>query len=445
MAGGVGIALAMFAAMLALMALRVPVWLAMFLPGAAGYVWLSSVDAWLAYLKGLGFARFSLYDLSVVPLFILMGQFAAQGGLSQSLFRAAAAFVGHRRGGMAQASVLACAAFGAVCGSSVATAATVGQVALPQMQRYRYEPALAAATVAAAGTLGILIPPSVVLVVYAIVAEQSIAKLFAAALLPGLIAAAGYCAAIALYCRAHPQAGPAEARQGGRERLQALVAVWPVLAIFAGVFGGIYGGVFTAVEGAAVGALLTLAMGLGRGELDRAGIRRAVLATAITTAMVFMIFVGADMLNAALALTRMPERLAALVAGLDLPPLLVVAGILAFFILLGGVMDELSMLLLALPVVLPTVLGLELFGLPPESLAIWFGVLLLCVVNIGLIAPPVGLNVYVVHGVARGALGDSPMSATYARAMIFLAADGLRLLLLLAFPPLALWLVQFVG
>ncbi len=445
MDANLALALALFAAMLALMALRVPIWLAMFLPGAAGYVWLSSADAWLAYLKGLAFARFSLYDLSVVPLFILMGQLATQSGLSQALFRAAAAFVGHWRGGVAQASVLTCAAFGAVCGSSVATAATVGQVALPQMQRYRYQPALAAATVAAGGTLGILIPPSVVLVLYAIVAEQNIAKLFAAALIPGLIAAAGYCLAIALYCRKRPDAGPAEPRQGARERLRTLAAVWPVLAIFGGVFGGIYGGVFTAVEGAAVGALLTLVVGLTRERLGWAGVRRAALATATTTGMIFMIFVGADMLNAALALTQMPARLADLVARLDVPALVVVAGILVFFIVLGGVMDELSMLLLALPVLLPTVLALELFGLAPQDKAIWFGILVLCVVNIGLIAPPVGLNVYVVHGVARGALAGVSMAATYRRVLIFLAADGLRLLLLLAFPAISLWLVRFVG
>jgi len=445
MDAGLGAALLMFAAMLVLMALRVPIWVAMFLPGVAGYAWLSSTDALLAYLKGLAIARFSIYDLSVVPLFILMGQFAAQGGLSRALFRAAAAFVGHWRGGVAQASVLACAAFGAVCGSSVATAATIGQVALPEMKRYRYEPALATATVAAGGTLGILIPPSVVLVVYAIIAEQNIAKLFAAALVPGLIAAAGYCVAIALFCRARPESGPAEPRQGLRERLRTLAAVWPVLLIFAGVFGGIYGGVFTAVEGAAVGAMLTLGTGIMRGELRWPGLRRSLLSAALTTAMIFMIFVGADMLNAALALTQMPGRVAELVARLQWPPVMIIGGILLFYIVLGGVMDELSMLLLTLPVLLPTVLGLDLYGLAPEAKAIWFGILVLCVVNIGLIAPPVGLNVYVVHGIARSLGEPVPMAATYRRVLIFLAADAVRLLLLLAFPAFALWLVGFVG
>lgn len=436
-----GSAVLLFAAMLVLMALRMPIWVAMFVPGAAGYVWLASGEAWIAYLKGLAFARFSIYDLSVIPLFILMGQFAAQGGLSRALFAAAAAFVGHWRGGVAQASVLACAAFGAVCGSSVATAATIGHVALPEMKRYRYEPALATATVAAGGTLGILIPPSVVLVVYAIIAEQNIAKLFAAALVPGLIALLGYLAAIALFCRARPLAGPAEPRQDGAARLRLLRSVWPVLGVFALVFGGIYGGVFTAVEGAAVGALLTLLAGVGRAGMGWRGMQRALLSTAVTTGMIFMIFVGADMLNTALALTGMPAQVMSMVAQSTWPPLLVVAAILLLYIVLGAVMDELSMLLLTLPVLLPTVLALDLYGLAPEAKAIWFGILVLCVVNIGLIAPPVGLNVYVVHGIA----GDVPMTATYRRAMIFLAADAVRLSLLLAFPALSLWLVQFVS
>ena len=438
-------ALLMFGAMLVLMALRVPIWVAMFVPGAIGYAWLAGADTWLASLKGLVFARFSIYDLSVVPLFILMGQFASAGGLSRALFRAASALVGHRRGGVAQASVIASAAFGAVCGSSVATAATIGQVALPEMKRVRYDPALACATVAAGGTLGILIPPSVVLVIYAIVAEQNIAKLFAAALLPGVLAAAGYCAAIWLVCRRDPAAGPAEPTQPGGERVRSLLGVWPVLAIFGGVFGGIYGGVFTAVEGAAVGALLTLVAGIARGELGWTALRGALLATASATAMIFMIFVGADMLNSALALTQMPARIADLVSHLNVPPLLVVAAILVFYIVLGGVMDELSMLLLTLPVLLPAVMGLDLLGLAPEAKAIWFGILVLCVVNIGLIAPPVGLNVYVVQGIARSVGIDVPMGAIYRRVLVFVAADLLRLLLLLLVPAISLWMVQYIG
>ena len=430
----------LFAAMLVLMALRVPIWVAMFLPGVAGYLIMASHGALLGQLKGLVFARFSIYDLSVIPLFILMGHFATQGGLSAALFRCAAAFVGHWRGGLAQASVIACAAFGAVCGSSVATAATIANVALPEMKRFRYDGGFATATLAAGGTLGILIPPSVVLVIYAIIAEQNIAKLFAAAMIPGLIAATGYCIAIAVFMRFRPQDGPAELRQSWAERLRTVVSVWPVVMIFGLVFGGIYGGVFTATEGAAFGALLTCVVGLASGELRWSGLKRAFLATAETTAVIFLIFIGADMLNSALALTQMPAKLAAFVGELGWPPLAVIAAILVFYIVLGGVMDELSMLLLTLPVLFPTVMQLELFGLSPQDKALWFGVLVLCVVNIGLIAPPVGLNVYIVNGLAR----DVPMARTYRYVFIFLASDAVRTTLLVFFPILSLWLVGFV-
>jgi len=430
----------LFAAMLALMALRVPIWAAMFVPGALGYLWLSGAEPLLASLKGLAFARFSIYDLSVIPLFLLMGHLATQGGLSAALFRAAAAFVGHWRGGLAQASILACAAFGSICGSSVATAATISQVALPEMRRYRYDGGFATATLAAGGTLGILIPPSVVLVLYAILTEQSIAKLFAAALVPGVVAAALYCGAIAIFMRFRPLFGPAEPRVPMRERLVTLGGVLPVVTIFAGVLGGIYGGVFTATEAASVGALATAVVGFATRQLTLPRLGRALLATAETTGAIFMIFIGADLLNAALALSQMPAQVAALITQIDLPPLAIVAGVLVFYIVLGGVMDELSMLLLTLPVVFPAVMQLPLFGLGLEQKAVWFGVLLLTVVNIGLIAPPVGLNVYVVGMQAR----DVPIARTYRFVSIFLAADALRLMLLVSVPALSLWLVQFV-
>lgn len=430
--------------MLLLMALRAPLWVAMLIPGALGYVLISGVGPLLGQLKGLVFARFSIYDLSVIPLFLLMGHLASQGGLSAALFRCAAAFVGHWRGGLAQASVLACAVFGAVCGSSVATAATVSSVALPEMKRFGYDGGLATATLAAGGTLGILIPPSVVLVVYAILTEQNIAKLFAAAMLPGLIAVLGYGAALALLMRFRPQDGPAQARQSWRARGRSALQVWPVLLIFVLVFGGIYGGVFTATEGAAVGVLLTLGVSFFVGDLRRAGLMRAVLATAQTSAMIFLIFIGADLLNSALALTQMPARLATLVGELGWPPLAVIAAILLFYIVLGGVMDELSMLLLTLPVLFPLVMQLELHGLGPEQKALWFGMLVLCVVNIGLIAPPVGLNVYVVNGLAKEVPLQVPMARTYKYVFVFLGADVLRMVLLLSFPVLSLWLVRWV-
>ncbi|MFO1283172.1 MAG: TRAP transporter large permease [Burkholderiales bacterium] len=430
----------LFAAMIALMVVRVPIAVAMFVPGAIGYVALSGLSPMLAHLKGALWARFSVYDLSVIPLFILMGQFATQGGLSRALFRAASAFVGHLRGGLAMAAVLACAAFGAICGSSVATAATVAQVALPEMKAFNYSGRLSTATLAAGGTLGILIPPSVVLVVYAILTEQNIAKLFAAATLPGIIAAGGYLAAIALTVQRNPELGPAQPRHSWRERMTTLAGIWPVAAIFLIVFGGIYGGVFTPTEGAAVGAVATFVAGLAMRELDFEGIKRSFLATAETSGMIFMIFVGADMLNSALALSQLPAQLAQQVAGLGLPPLMIVVGILLFYIVLGSVMDELSMILLTIPVLFPTVMGLDLYGLAPTDKAIWFGILVLMVVEIGLIAPPVGLNVYVVNGMAR----DVPMSETYRGVFPFLVSDAIRVALLVLFPPLSLWLVHLL-
>jgi C4-dicarboxylate transporter, DctM subunit len=434
------IGLTLFGAMLALMALRVPIAIAMFVPGAVGYIALSGWLPLQSHLKGALFARFSVYDLSVIPLFLLMGQFATQGGLSRALFRAASSFIGHFRGGLAMAAVLACAAFGAICGSSVATAATVAQVALPEMKAFGYSGRLSTATLAAGGTLGILIPPSVVLVVYAILTEQNIAKLFAAATLPGLIAAAGYLVAIGVYVRLHPDQGPAQPRHPWPERWASLRGVWPVAAIFVIVFGGIYGGVFTPTEGAAVGAVATFVAGLALRELDRAGIRRAFLSTAETSGMIFMIFMGADMLNSALALSQLPAQLAQVVAGIGLPPLVIVGGILLFYVALGCVMDELSMILLTIPVIFPAVMGLDLFGLNPTEKAIWFGILVLMVVEIGLIAPPVGLNVYVVNGMAR----DVPMSETYRGVVPFLISDALRVLLLLFFPAVSLWLVRLL-
>jgi C4-dicarboxylate transporter, DctM subunit len=433
--------LALFAAMLALMALRVPIAIAMFIPGAVGYALLTSPAVVLNHLKGAAWARLSVYDLSVIPLFLLMGQFATQGGLSRALFRFTNTLVGHRRAGMAMAAVLACAAFGTICGSSVATAATVTQVALPEMRRHHYADRLATATLAAGGTLGILIPPSVPLVIYAILTEQNIARLFAAAVVPGLLAAAGYIAAIGVYTWLVPGQAPAHARASRRERLDATRAVWPIGAIFALVFGGIYGGLFTPTEGAGVGAAGTFVTGVARRELGLAALQRAFLGTAETTAMVFMIFLGADMLNSALAVSQMPAVLAQSVAELSLPPLAVVAGILLFYVLLCSVMDELSMIILTVPIVMPVVLALSLHGLTATDKAIWFGILVLSVVEIGLIAPPVGLNVYVVNSLAR----DVPMAETYRGVVPFLVSDAVRVALLLAFPVLSLWFVRLIS
>jgi tripartite ATP-independent transporter DctM subunit len=431
------IGLAIFAGMLALMALRTPIAVAMFIPGAIGYWAMSGDLALLNLLKGSAVARLTVYDLSVIPLFLLMGQFATQGGLSRSLFQAAAAFVGHIRGGLAMAAVLSAAAFGAVCGSSVATSATITQVAYPEMKAHGYHGRLTTATLACGGTLGILIPPSVPLVVYAILTEQNIGKLFAAAMVPGIFATIGYIVVISILCRLKPELAQPSAAVPWPQRWTALAGVWPIALIFVVVFGGIYGGIFSPTEGAAVGAVGTFVAALARRELGSDGIQRSFIGTAETSAMVFMIFLGADMMNSALALTQMPTRVADWVGHLQVAPLWIIAAIMAVYILLGCVMDELSMMLLTIPVIFPAVMGLDLFGLQAEGKAIWFGILVLMTVGIGMTMPPVGLNVYVVNSIAR----DVPMSETYKGVWPFLASDFLRMLLLLFFPSLTLGFV----
>ena len=432
------IGLVMFAGMLALMVLRIPIAAAMFIPGALGYLAMTNEVALFNMLKGSAVARLTLYDLSVIPLFLLMGQFATQGGLSRALFRAAAAFVGHVRGGLAMAAVLSAGAFGAVCGSSVATSATITQVAYPEMRRYGYQGRLSTAALATGGTLGILIPPSVPLVVYAILTEQSVGKLFAAAMLPGVLAMLGYIVVIALYCKVRPELAPPHAPVPWADRWKALFGVWPILSIFLVVFGGIYGGVFSPTEGAAVGATLTLFAGLASHELNLKAISNSFIASAETSAMVFLIFLGADMMNASLSLTQLPAQLADWVTHLGIAPLWIVVSVLVFYVILGCVMDEMSMLLLTIPVIFPAIMGLDLWGLEPEMKAIWFGILVLMTVGIGLIAPPVGLNVYVVNNLA----GDTPMSETYKGVFPFLAWDVLRVVVLLLFPALTLGLVE---
>jgi C4-dicarboxylate transporter DctM subunit len=282
-----------------------------------------------------------------------------------------------------------------------------------------------------------MIPPSVVLVIYGILAEQNIAKLFAAALIPGLIATLGYCIAIGVYVRFFPDHGPATEKASMRQLVGALKDVWPIAVIFLVVFGGIYGGWFTPTEAASIGAASTFLASLLRRELTRDKFFECFYDTAVTTGMIFMIFLGADVLNAALALSQFPAALAGIVKDLGWPPLVVVSAILVFYVILGCVMDELSMILLTLPIFLPTIIGLDLFGLPTDLKLIWFGILVLMVVEIGLIAPPVGLNVYVINGLAK----DVPMSESYRGVVPFLISDVLRTLLLLAFPPVSLWLV----
>lgn len=433
-----GIGLTMFCGMLVLMAVRVPIAIAMFVPGAIGYTVLAGWLPLMAHLKGAVYGRVSVYDLSVIPLFMLMGAFAVQGGLSKALFEFANALLGRFKGGMAMAGVLACAAFGSISGSTVATTATIAQVAYPEMRRIGYSGRLATAALATGGTMGVLLPPSVTLMVYAILTEQNITKMFLAAYVPALLAAVGYLIAIAVVVRVWPDQAPDATPASATEVLRAASRVWPILTIFLVVFGGIYGGVFTATEGAAIGNVLTFVITVLRGDMDRQRLGAAIRTTAQTSGMIFLIFIGADMINAALALSQLPAQLADLVGHLQLSPLVIMAGVMVFYVLLGCVMDEMSMILLTVPTLFPVIMGMDFFGLAPADKALWFGILILTVCEIGMIFPPVGLNVYIMNGLAR----NVPMTETYKGVVPFLVTDFIRLGLLIGFPVITLWLVK---
>ena len=428
-----------FPVLLLLILLRVPIGLAMLVVGLVGsWQVFGSAAPLLNQMKTLAYGTFSTHSLSIVPLFLLMGQFASLGGMSRALFKAAEAFIGHRKGGVAMAAVGACAGFGSICGSSLATAATMAQVALPELRRAGYAGSLSTGTLAAGGTLGILIPPSIVLVIYAILAEQNIAKMFAAAIVPGILAALGYMLVIAIVVRVNPSLAGRVERLPWRDRVPALVAVWPVALIFVAVIGGIYTGLFTPTEGAAVGAVATGVLALVRGGLTRKGVLQAFELTATGSAMVFMIVLGAAAYNTFLALSQLPQELAAWVGDQGFGPYQVLWAILVFYLIFGCVMDSLSMILLTIPIFFPMISGLD-FGLPPEHTAIWFGVLVLIVVEVGLITPPVGMNLFVIQSMAP----DIPMRETYRGVMPFVASDLARVVLLVLFPAITLFVLRF--
>ncbi|MBA5778761.1 TRAP transporter large permease [Stappia sp. F7233] len=425
---------------LLLIFIRIPIGLAMFLPGIVG-TWLVT-GSWvpiMAQLKSVIYDTFSSYSLSIVPLFLLMGQFATRGGMSRALFRAAETMVGHRRGGVAMAAVAACGGFGAICGSSLATAATMGQVALPELKRCGYSSSLATACLAAGGTLGILIPPSVVLVIYAILTEQNIAKLFLAAFVPGILAALGYMITVSLYVRFNPASAGSQEKASWAERRTALVAVWPVLVIFMVVIGGIYAGIFTPTEGAAVGAAGTGIVAFLNGGLDAKALKDSILSTASSTGMIFFIVLGASVFNSFLAFSQLPQQSAAYVAGLGLSPWLVLVLILVCYLVFGCIMDSLSMILLTIPIFFPIVSALD-FGLPFEEFAIWFGIIVLIVVEVGLITPPVGMNLFVINSMAT----NVPLGHTFKGVMPFIASDLVRVTILVIFPSISLFLIRLL-
>ena len=427
-----------FPALLVLIFLRVPIGLAMFLIGYFGY-WMVTGDTRMpmARLKRAAYSTFASESLAVVPMFLLMGYFATIGGMSKALFKAAESFVGHRKGGVGIAAIASCAGFGAICGSSLATAATMGRVALPEMRRFGYHGGISTAALAAGGTLGILIPPSIVLVIYAILAEQNIAKLFLAAVAPGLLAAVGYMIAISIYVRLYPDRAGVGERVPMNERMRLLMGVWPVLLVFIAVVGGIYGGIFTPTEGAAIGALGTGLIALANGGLTLRTMLDAFTSTGRSTAMIFFIVFGAAFYNSFLALTRVPQSLSDWVVSLGLAPVAVLLLILAIYLVLGCVMDSLSMILLTIPIFFPMMMALD-FGMSSEQVAIWFGILVLIVVETGLITPPVGMNLFIINAMDR----TTPMIETYKAVMFFVASDLVRVAILVAFPVITLFLIS---
>ncbi|MPY69103.1 MAG: TRAP transporter large permease subunit [Alphaproteobacteria bacterium] len=425
----------LFGAMMLLIVLRMPIAISMMLCGMFGFAMIAGWQPMIGLLSEAPFSRVASNELTVIPLFVLMGQFATEGGISQALYRAARAWLGHFRGGIAMATIGGCAAFGAICGSSVATGATMAAVAMPEMRRYGYSGALATGVLAAGGTLGILIPPSIILVIYAILTEQSLAHLFLAAFIPGMIATLGYALAVFFYVRVRPDAGPAGERSGWGERIRSLGTVWPVITIFLVVVGGIYLGVFTPTEGAAVGAASTGLLSWFAGTMRLRGIGNAMLETAKISGMIYLILIGAEFYSSFLALSLLPQALSEWIGGLGWSPYSILIGIVLLYLVLGCVMDGLAMILLTVPVFLPVVVALD-FGIPAEAVPIWFGILILIVVEVGLITPPIGINVYVINSIAP----DVPMTDSFKGIVPFFLSDLVRIAIIIAFPATTTWL-----
>lgn len=432
--------------LIGLIVIRVPIAYAMIVVGAVGVTVLNGPLIVLSQLKDLAWAQFSVYDLSVVPMFILMGNIATKAGLSQDLFRAANAWFGRLRGGIAMAAIAACAGFGSVCGSSLATASTMGQVALPELKRYNYSGALATGTLAAGGVLGILIPPSVVLIIYAIIVEANIVTMFMAAMLPGLLAVLLFLITIAIYVRIYPDAGPAGPKPDRTELLAATRNIIPVLGIFGLVIGGIYLGFFGPTPAAAVGVFLVTVYGIVRGSVRLKEMREALLGTAQTAGMIYLIILGAELLKIFMSRGGVPQAMAEWMLGTGMAPMTVLLILLLALVLLGCLMDSLSMILLAIPFFWPVLVELNGgdyvsaaeagFGMTTDDLKIWFGILSLIVVELGLITPPVGMNVFIISAQAP----DVPMSETFKGVAPFFLSELVRVAILLAFPVVTLWL-----
>ena len=426
-----------FGVLLLLILLRMPIAFAMALVGFIGFGLLRDWGAALSMAAQTTFDSGLSYSLSVVPLFILMGNLVTRAGLSNELYEAAYAVLGRFRGGLAMASVAACGGFSAVCGSSLATAATMSKVAMPSMRRYGYADSLATGAIAAGGTLGILIPPSVLMVIYGIMTETDIAKLFIAGIVPGILGIGFYAAAIAIVTRLKPELGPRGERFGLGATLRALKGAWGVTVLFAVIMGGIYGGIFTPTEAAGIGAAIAFGFALVKGGMTVPVLFQLLLESARTTAMIFMVLIGALIFTNFVNFAGLPDVLSETVYDLDLNPYLVVGLIILIYIALGCVLESLSMILLTVPVFYPLMLELD-FGaqMDPEAVLIWFAIIVLVVTEISLITPPVGLNVFVLRGVLR----DVDLKTIFRGVTPFWIADIFRVALLIALPVLSLFL-----
>lgn len=420
--------------MFVLIALHVPIGVAIGVAGVAGFGFLGGWKPAFSLIGTEYITVFTNAELAVIPLFLLMGSFAGVSGLSSDIYRLAYAFIGHRRGGLAMATIGGCAGFGAVCGSSLATAATMGRVALPEMLERGYSPTLASGSVAAGGTLGMLIPPSVVMVIYAFLTEQFVITLFVAALIPGLIAVLFHFLTVAIIVHRNPEIGPAGDRVPWGMRWRIVVQSWGVLVLMVAVIGGIYGGVFTVNEAASLGAGLAFLFTLFRGKLSWQTMFQVLKETATNTAMIYLIIGGASIFSSFITLSRMPDALVGYIGALGLEPLIVVLILFALYLVLGAVFDTIAAMVITLPFVLPLILEL---GYSP----IWWGVILVMAIEVGMITPPIGMNVFVLFGVAK----TIPLKTIFRGILPFFYADIVRILLIILVPSLALWLPGVLG
>ena len=423
------IAILGFVALFVLMLLRVPVGMAMGLVGVSGFAYIVGGAAALKNVGHTTMRTVTDYNFAVVPLFLLMGAFATTSGMSRELFRGANAFVGHLKGGLGIATIAACGGFAAICGSSVATAATFSKVAYPEMRAFGYAQSFATGVIAAGGTLGIMIPPSTVLAVYGLITEQDVGKLFIAGVLPGVLAVAMYIITITVIGMVRPKFLPAGPRSSWKERLAGLRGIWATLLLFAFVIGGLYGGLFTATEAAGAGAGGAFVIGVARGRLSWADIYRSLLETTRVTAAVFTVLIGAILFGYFLTVTQTPQKVTEFLTGLGLGRYGVLSLIMIMYLVLGCLMDALAMIIITVPIIFPVIKEL---GFDP----IWFGVIIVMTVELGLIHPPVGMNIFVIKSVVE----DVKISTIFYGVLPFIITDILRLIILIAFPVIALYL-----